>query len=127
MLPFFRRSEPRQPTSAIQQALIRSGLPPDIDPQMLGVLQEQGSYSGRQVRYFRVFNAARSKERGISVQRFADLERHTELVLGSGHVERDGTVILASRADGPRFSGVARTEADRSLHADDERVVFPNA
>jgi hypothetical protein len=125
MLQFFRRSQSSKPTSAIQQALVQSGLPADIDPATLSVLQQQGSYSGRRVRYFRVFNPARSAERGITVQQFSDLDRHPELIVGSGHTEHDGAVVLSMRADAATHAGVSRTGADRALHADDDAVVFP--
>ena len=47
----------------------------------------------------------------------------TRLVLGSGHTEHEGLVMLDGR---PEAEGAAptRSPADRTAHADDERFVF---
>jgi len=77
------------------------------------------------VRYFRAFDPARAAERGIQVRLFTDLDTHAELVLGSGHVERDGTVVLSQRDGSALSTTFKRSEADRAAHGDDERFVFP--
>jgi hypothetical protein len=97
MLLFFRRTQSHQPTPALQQALIKGGLPDAVQPAQLLVLQQRGLYSGRQVRYFRVFDPVRSAERAISIHHFDDLGHHPELILGSGHVERDGSIVVSRR------------------------------
>lgn len=122
----FRKSQSHQPTAAIAQALTSDGLPPGMDPSTLSVLQQSGSYSGRKVSYFRVFDPVRTAERNVKVQDFGDLDAHPELVLGSGHLEQNGAVVL-TRQDRTHSSGAfARSEADRATHGDDERFVFPD-
>src|SRR5579859_6472780 len=98
MFSFLRESQSQQPTAAIAQALTNDGLPPGMDPSTLSVLQHDGSYSGRKVSYFRVFDPVRVAERSVKVADFADLDAHPELVLGSGHVEKNGAVVL-TRSD----------------------------
>lgn len=52
---------------------------------------------------------------------YADLDGHPDLVLGSGHIEADGAVVLSKR-DRPSLANPPfRTEADRSVHGDDEQ------
>ena len=101
MFSLFRSSHPRHPTSAIASALVGEGLPPGMDPATLQVVERTGQYSGRRVSYFRVFDPLRTAERGLDIRRFADLDAHPEIVLGSGHVERDGAVVLTRRGRTP--------------------------
>jgi hypothetical protein len=51
---------------------------------------------------------------------------HQDLVLGSGHVEHDGAVVVDNQ---PAQEGAvpAREFANRATHADDERLVFWDA
>ena len=97
MFNLFRKSQPRQPTPALCQALLNQGLPPGMDPSTLHVIERRGSYSGRNVRYFRVFDGIRVTERALEVRRYADLDASPDLVLGSGHFETDGAVFLSKR------------------------------
>jgi hypothetical protein len=97
MFSFLRKSQPHHPTTAIAQALVRDGLPPGMDPSTLAVVEQAGAYSGRGVKYFRVFDPIRAAERSTVVRAFADLDAHPELVFGSGHVEKDGGVVLTRR------------------------------
>ena len=126
MFNFFRKSQPRHPSAAIAQALVSDGLPPGMDSASLVVVEKRGSYSGRGVRYFRVFDPVRAAERAIEVRLFADLESHLELVLGSGHVEQNGAVVLSKRNPTQATHTFVRREADRSVHTDDEHFVFPD-
>ena len=41
--------------------------------------------------------AIRVTERALIVRRYADLDAHPELVLGSGQFEADGAVVLSKR------------------------------
>ena len=66
-------------------------------------------------------------ERSIRVQAFDDLDSHPELVLGAGHVERDGVVVLIKRSVPAAAAAPSRSQASRADHADDERVVFPKS
>jgi hypothetical protein len=69
-----------------------------MDPATLHVVDQRGSYSGRPVTYFRVFDPVRLREQAFSVSSFRDLDAHAELIFGSGHVEQDGTVVLSRRS-----------------------------
>ena len=127
MFSLFRKSQPRHLTPALSQALVGDGLPPGMDPSSLSVVLEHGSYSGRSVSYFRVFDPVRVAERHLQVRRFADLDTSPDLVIGSGHVEAGGAVVLSKRGDSKvARSTPVRSEADRSDHPDDERVLFPD-
>ena len=97
MFNFFRKSQPRHPTDRLAQALVGGGLPPGMQPSTLLVVQKGGSYSGRRVSYFRVFDPVRLGERALQVRGFTDLDAHPDLVLGSGHIETDGVVVLSRR------------------------------
>jgi hypothetical protein len=121
----FGKPRSSHPTTALAQALVRDGLPPGMDPASLAVFEQSGSYSGRRVTYFRVVDPVRVAERAVNVRAFTDLDLHPELVLGSGHRERDGAIVL-SRQNRPAASiASARAQANRSDHADDEHFVFP--
>ena len=107
MFSIFRRSQPRRPTAALCQALVRNGLPSGMEASSLSVVEQRGSYSGRHVTYFRAFDPIRVAERALQVRGYADLDVHPELVLGSGHVEADGAVVLTKR-DRPPLASPAR-------------------
>ncbi len=126
MFNLFRKSQPQHPTAAIVQAMTTDGLPPGMDAGRLTVLQQRGSYSGRKVSYFRVFDPVRVSERSVKVSEFGDLDTHPELVLGSGHVEQNGAVVLNRLDRTQSSSAFARSEAVRADHGDDERFVFPD-
>lgn len=93
----FRRSQLRRPTDGIAKALVSNGLPPGMDPSTLAFVLRHGSYAGRRVNYFRVFDPTRVAERNVQIKNFADLDASPELVIGYGHVEVDGTVVLSRR------------------------------
>jgi hypothetical protein len=127
MFSLFRKSQSRQLTAALTQALASDGLPPGTDPSALSVVVQKGSYSGRNVSYFRVFDPIRVAERRLEVRRFTDLDASPDLVLGSGHVESGGAVVVSKRHDSRvTRSTPIRSEAERSEHVDDERIVFPD-
>jgi hypothetical protein len=126
MFNLFRKSEAQHPTAAIVQAMTSDGLPSGTDPTRLSVLQQRGSYSGRKVSYFRVFDPVRVSERSVKVNEFGDLDTHPELVLGSGHVEQNGAVVLTRLGSAHSSGAFARSEAVRADHDDDQRFVFPD-
>jgi hypothetical protein len=126
MFGFTWRSGARIPSVAIRQALERDGLLPAIDaPAALSVVESRGRYAGRGVTNIRVFDPARAAERVLDVHTFGDLDTHRTLVLRTGHVEKDGTVVLDWRAPSTDAETPVRARADRAMHADDERFVFP--
>jgi hypothetical protein len=127
MFNFFRKSrEPQPPSAAIASALGLNGSTGGTDLSGLAVVARRGSYSGRPVRYFRVFSPKDIGARGVSVRVFADLDGHPNLVVGSGHVERDGAVVVSARARPTATDTPGRSSADRASHADDEHYVFPD-
>ena len=107
MFNFFNRPQRRYPT--IRQALVQAGLPAAGDPTRVAVLEKHGQYAGRRVNFFSAFEPG-----------------HQDLLLGSGHVERDGLVVVNSLPE-PEGEVPARHPANRATHADDERLVFWDA
>jgi hypothetical protein len=125
MFDFMRTSGFRSRTAAVRCALERDGLPPGIDIALeLGVVESRGTYAGRRVTRFRVFDPVRAVEGGLDVHAFGDLDAHPDLVLRTGHIEPDGTVVITWRAPLPDAETPVRERADRSTHGDDERIVF---
>jgi hypothetical protein len=118
MFKFLSRSAPRYPT--IRETLTSAGVPSAADPAGLTVLERMGSYSGRRVNFFRAFDPRSSA--GSAVHVYRDLDAHQELVLGSGHVEHEGLVMLDGRPEA-EHAIPGRSLADRTDHADDERFV----
>jgi hypothetical protein len=102
MFSFFRKGASPQSLHAIQQALVKQGLPFGTSVNGLRVLTRQGSYDGRSVRYFRAFDAGQAAQGGIAPLIFDDLDAHPDLVIGSGHVERGGAVSLMRRQPSTR-------------------------
>jgi hypothetical protein len=142
MFDFMRRSSPQSPTTAIRHALKDDGLfSAGGESVALSVVESRGRYAGRTVRYFRVFDPARTSTRGLNIRSYQDLSAHPSLLLRTGHVEADGSVIIDHRVPSldaaivpsldaaivPSLDAAipVRERADRSAHSDDERFVFP--
>jgi hypothetical protein len=105
MFNFFNKpQQQRYPT--IRQALVQSGLSAAGDPDKVVVVEKNGKYSGRGVNFFRAFEPG-----------------HEDILLGSGHVEKEGLVMVDRRPQ-PEGAVPAREPANRASHADDERLVF---
>jgi hypothetical protein len=107
MFRFFNRSQPRYPS--IRQALVHSGLSAAGDPARIAVVEKHGQYAGRRVNFFRAVEPG-----------------HPNRLLGSGHVEHEGLVVVDSRPE-PEGAAPIRQPANRTAHADDERLVFWDA
>jgi hypothetical protein len=123
---FMRGLGPRIPSTAIRHALEQDGLPLAIDaPGALSVVQSRGRYAGRTVRFFRVFDPARTRERGLTIRAYQDLSAHPELLLRTGRIEEDGSVMIDHDAPSIHAPIPVREPADRAAHADDERFVLP--
>src|SRR5688572_17193136 len=124
MFDFMRKPGVRSRTAAVRCALERDGLPPGIDIALeLGVVESRGTYAGRRVIRIRVFDPAHAAEGGLHVSRFGDLDAHPDLVLRTGHIEQDGTVVITWRAPSPHVESPGRQRADRTVPGD-ERLVF---
>jgi hypothetical protein len=127
MFKFFRKPRSHQPpTKLIAQAMAKGGLAPDIDPATLSVAEQSGSYSGREVTYFRVYDRLQAAERSLNVREYTDLDDHSELILASGHIEKNGALALSGR-ERPPASTVAftRSKAVQGDHPDDDQIMFP--
>ena len=107
MFNLFNRAQRRYPT--IREALVQSGLSDAGDPNRVAVLEKHGQYSGRRVDYFRAFELG-----------------NQDSLLRSGHVEREGLVLVDSRPE-PEGAAPVREPANRATHTDDERLVFWDA
>jgi len=126
MFDFMRRSSPQSPTTAIRHALREDGLfSAGGESVALSVVESRGRYAGRTVRYFRVFDPARSSTRGLNIRSYQDLSAHPSLLLRTGHVEEDGSVIIDHRVPSLDATIPVRERADRTAHPGDERFVFP--
>jgi hypothetical protein len=125
MFSFLRRSQPADSSGTIRQAVVDGRPESGLDPQALTVLQRRGSYSGRSVTYFRVFHPTALAAGAAQPRRYEDLDGHPELVVGSGHTEHGGVIVLTSRPSTHTTPTPDRLLARRDLHDDDERVVFP--
>jgi hypothetical protein len=107
MWNLFSRPQRRYPT--IRQALVQSGLAEAADPTRVALFEKHGNYAGRRVNFFRAYEPG-----------------HQDLLLGSGHVEHEGAVVVDNRP--AQESAVpVRERANRATHADDERLVFWDA
>jgi hypothetical protein len=127
MFNFFRKSHSHAPTKLIAQAMVKSGLAPGLDPATLGVVEQRGSYSGRQVTYFRVYDPAGVGEQSIEIRAYTDLDGHPDLIVGSGHIEKNGALVLSRREDDSTTTAAfSRSEAVQADHTDDEHVMFPD-
>ena len=97
MFGFLRRGPSPRTSLAIQQALVQQGLPFGMSVNRLRVLTRQGNYAGRSVRYFLAFDADQAAQGGLTPRTFKDLDTQPDLVVGSGHIERDGAISLTRR------------------------------
>ena len=128
MFSFFRKGASPTASLAIQQAVVKQGLPIGMSVNRLRVLSRQGNYAGRSVRYFLAFDADQAAQGGVAVRTFGDLDARPDLVIGSGHVERDGVVALTPREPTSITApSPSRASADRMGHADDAHLVFWDA
>ena len=124
MFGFFRRPTPRPLSDAIWRAIEKDGITaPVSDPSQLRMVQSGGRYSDRKVTYFRVFVPVLAAQESLDIRRFDDLDGHQRLIVRSGHVERDGTVILTRTVVVRAAERPHRAQADPSLHADDAHIV----
>ncbi len=116
MFGFFRRSTARPVSDAICQALERDRLTvPVSNPAQLRMVEWGGRYSDRKVTYFRIFDPAVVSQRSLDVQRYRDLDSSPSLVLRSGHVEKDGKVVVVRPHASEGIPSRARMRAGRTV------------
>jgi hypothetical protein len=87
------------------------------------MVESGGRYSDRKVTYFRIFVPVLAAQQSLDVRGFNDLDQHQGLIVRSGHVERDGTVILTRPVVARAAAAPNRSQADRAMHADDAHIV----
>src|SRR5437762_284309 len=81
MFECVRGSGPRSPSTAVRHAFEQDGLLPARDaPPALSVVEARGPCAGRTVRHIRVFDPARTGERGLTIRSYRDLGAHPGLV-----------------------------------------------
>jgi hypothetical protein len=92
----FRRPAPRPLSEAILRAIEKDGIAPAVsNPSELRMVESRGRYSDRAVTYFRIFDPTSSAHAAVGIHRYQDFDVFAGRILGSGHVERDGTVVLS--------------------------------
>ena len=124
MFGLFRRSVPQPLSDPIRRAIEQHGsTSSDGDASRLRMVELGGRYSDRKVTYFRVFDPSTTAECSLDVRGYADFNDHPGLVLRSGHVERDGTVVLTRAVAVRAAEPTVRANADRAMHADDAHIV----
>ena len=127
MFGFLRRSGPRPLSDSIRHAIEKDGTTP-ANPSQLRMVEVGGRYSGRKVTYFRVFDPSNAAQQTLDVRRYKDFDVFPALVLRSGHVEQDGTVVLAKPLSTLAAQPKVRTRAGRivptldATNADGEAV-----
>ena len=60
----------------------------------LRMVTRPGNYAGRKVTYFRVIDPDAVTRAGVALGRYGDLDEHRHLQLHTGHIERDGQLVL---------------------------------
>ena len=124
MFGFFRRPAPRPLSEAIQRAIEKDGMTAPIgDTSQLRMVEASGRYSDRKVTYFRVYIPVLAAQQSLDVRQYNDLDQHLGLIVRSGHVERDGSVILTRPVVVRVPDRPTRAQADRAMHADDAHIV----
>jgi len=96
---FIRKPGAKSPSTAIRRAIEADGLPLGVDrPSALAVVERRGRHERRSVTYIRIFEPAWAQALGVDVRGFDDLDAHPSLILKSGHIGRDGHVMITARA-----------------------------
>lgn len=104
MFDFLRKSRVRTPSAAIRQALEVDGLPPGTDISALRLINSSGTFAGRGVTYFRVFDPASVAAQSVDLltrHAYKDLNGYPDLVLRAGFIEQDGSIVVYARPTGP--------------------------
>jgi hypothetical protein len=123
MFGFLRRPAPRPLSDAIRGAMEKDGLTPSVsNPSLLRMVEVGGRYSDRKVTYFRIFDPTTAAQRTLEIRRYKDFDVFPALVLRSGHVERDGKVVLTRPVGSRPAETASRTRAGRIVPSVDAAV-----
>lgn len=118
MFDFMRRSGTRPLSDAIKKAIASDGhTASTIDLASLQMVESNGKYSDRKVTYFRVFDPASAAQRSHDIKQYKDFDAFQGLIVRSGHVEKDGTVILTRPVVVRPADPEVRTRAGRAVPA----------
>jgi len=125
MFGLFRKSGPRPVSEAISVAMQKEGGQSSAgNASLLRMVESNGRYSDRKVTYFRVFDPALASHRSLDIRRFRDLDDAQGVIIRSGHVEKDGAVVLTRAVTARAADSPIRSMADRTMHADDAHIVI---
>ncbi len=118
MFDFFRRPGSRPLSDAISTAMTRDGQTTGgADFSNLQMVESSGRYSDRKVTYFRVFDPASAAQRSMDIKRYKDFDVFQGLIVRSGHVEQDGTVVMTRAVVVHAPAAAVRTGAGRAMPA----------
>lgn len=100
----------QQPTVELLSEPVRRRLAADhgVSEQASGglrMIRRQGRYAERKVTYFRVVDPEAVRQAGVDLRAFGDLDAHQPLHLHTGHIERDGQIVLNRSARGTLHDG----------------------
>jgi hypothetical protein len=124
MFDFLRRAASRPLTDAIRHAIDKDGMTAPVgDPSLLRMVESSGRYSDRKVTYFRIFDPTSTAQRSLDIRRYQDFDVFPGLVLRSGHVERDGTIILTRPVVSRAPDAPVRLRAGRTVATPDADAV----
>jgi hypothetical protein len=124
MFGFLRRSAPRPLTDAIRHAIEKDGMTPVVsDPSRLQMVEVGGRYADRKIMYFRLFDPCSPAQQRLEIRRYKDFDVFPGRILRSGHVERDGTVVLTGSVNTLAAQPAVRTRAGRTVPNLDANVV----
>lgn len=116
MFDFMRRPGARPLTHAISRAISSDGhTASTTDLTSLQMVESNGRYSDRKVTYFRVFDPASAAQRSLDIKQYKDFDAFQGLIVRSGHVEKDGTVILTRPVVVRAADPEVRTRAGRAV------------
>ena len=119
MFSFLRRPSPRPLTDAIMAAMSRDGQNGGrTDFSELRMVESSGRYSDRKVTYFRIFDPTSTAYRTSAVTRYKDFDVFPGLIVRSGHIEKDGTVVLSRAVVVHAPANAVRTRAGRLVPTD---------
>lgn len=124
MFGLFRRRAPRPLSEALHRAIEKDGGTSAIsDSSQLRMIESTGRYSDRKVTYFRIFVPVLAAQQSLDVRKFNDLDQHQDLIVRSGHLETDGTIVLTRPVVVRPAERLSRAQADRTMHLDDAHIV----
>lgn len=81
-------------TEPLRRRLVEDRSLSDEAAAALRMVRHRGTYADRKVTFFRVLDPAAVSQAGVALRHFGDLDAHQPLQLHTGHIERDGQIVL---------------------------------